>query len=268
MSSVQIALPAVHVSSPASCESPASRCCALAERCVVRLVALLTRLTDQTPLPRELAETITFVEADAAEVRRLLEVDDAADVRAVHDQPVRVDGLELIEASAAEAVATLVERLLDETRKALGLTSGQPIKPEHVTSGVAAVVGCIGKVALPDAKFLLALVRQELAKIPRLHRRPGPAQEAPPADGPVAPSGLRFKGQVLDDIPALEWRLLNALWQRRSLSVEDALDALYGGDSAKENALKSVKNRLNRRLMEAVVPLQVREKNGSYYLDS
>lgn len=75
-------------------------------------------------------------------------------------------------------------------------------------------------------------------------------------------------GGVMYEVSPAQWRLLDFLWNRKTVKVEDMLEALYGINYKKtDSALFSLCNRLNRELADQNCPASVHRRSGYILLD-
>jgi len=89
----------------------------------------------------------------------------------------------------------------------------------------------------------------------------------PAIDGPVAPDGFHLE-KLYDGFTKYEWRLMACLWGKKTIEEEDVLEAVYGHDhDMKENALRSLRKRLNRKLTKMQFPGEVIPINGHLALN-
>jgi hypothetical protein len=81
-------------------------------------------------------------------------------------------------------------------------------------------------------------------------------------DGPVPPDGFHLD-KLYDGFTPLEWRLMAYLWTKKAIEEDDVLEAVYGHDhDDKDDALRSVVKRINKKLRQKGFPGRVVSRNG------
>lgn len=79
----------------------------------------------------------------------------------------------------------------------------------------------------------------------------------PDKDGPVPPDLLHFKGKSIQLSPVL-WKLLNCIWDKKAVSFDDVITAVWGrGEIVAEKyySLKSSVSRLNKKIVTEGISL-------------
>jgi len=90
-------------------------------------------------------------------------------------------------------------------------------------------------------------------------------------DGPLPPplAGFVIDGITIPHVAPRELRLLNLLWEKKSVPRDEAIDFVYEVDADfKANALKCVAKRLARRLDQFNVPRSISLANGFVTLEA
>jgi len=83
-----------------------------------------------------------------------------------------------------------------------------------------------------------------------------PASKGAVKDGPAEAGVFGWKGDSYE-FSKLQWRLLNALYERGDKSEEWVLAEVFGKGKRKANALAQLQSRTNARLAAFRIPLQV-----------
>jgi len=68
------------------------------------------------------------------------------------------------------------------------------------------------------------------------------------------------------ELPPVQWRLLNALWQEHRRTLDDVAEAVWSQD-VRDDRIRSACSKLNRQLAERSLPLSVSIKSGWVILD-
>jgi hypothetical protein len=111
------------------------------------------------------------------------------------------------------------------------------------------------------------LCQQQRKAVELLNRLVGRENARDEADGPIPPCTFRLGGVVYEVSPA-QWRLLNFLWNRKPVRIEDVMEAIYGINYTKpDSALFSLCNRLNWELADQNCPASVHRRSGYLFLD-
>jgi hypothetical protein len=79
-------------------------------------------------------------------------------------------------------------------------------------------------------------------------------QELEPPDGPAPPNLLYWRGNNYD-LPPLQWRMLDYLWNRRGpVQVEDLTEHVWGNKAVADSTVRSALSTLNAQLAEIPSP--------------
>src|SRR5262249_26338995 len=90
---------------------------------------------------------------------------------------------------------------------------------------------------------------------------------APLPDGPVPPDGFSLGGVLFDGFSYLEARLLEYLWGKAAVPIQEVIEHVYGHDADnKDGALKSLVKHLSTKLTHKSCPMEVRQKSGHLIL--
>jgi hypothetical protein len=100
-----------------------------------------------------------------------------------------------------------------------------------------------------------------LARIGSLGRQAGAAVPAVELVGPHPPNQFHWNKRSCE-MPPLPWRLVNALWLKKSVLEDDVFEAVWPGATRSESALKTAISRVNTIFLEAKIPILLSRKNG------
>jgi hypothetical protein len=108
-------------------------------------------------------------------------------------------------------------------------------------------------------------------KIPvgaRARLKPQPRSGSVP-DGPSRPDRLIVNGQVYNGFPPYPFRLLEFLWGRGPVPIQEVIDHLYGSaGESKDPAFIALKKKLARLLAKNNCPLEISVRAGEVFLSS
>ena len=91
----------------------------------------------------------------------------------------------------------------------------------------------------------------------------------PEQDGPAYPDAFWFHGKRYKGFAPKGMRLLERLFGREGVSLQAAIESVYGEESdEKETAILSLQKRLSRRLLDQEAPVEVIRRDGKLYLIS
>lgn len=83
------------------------------------------------------------------------------------------------------------------------------------------------------------------------------------SDGPQPPDRFRLFGKEYKGISRDQWRLLEALWPKRTAKIDDVMEQVYGVNFKQEQeALRSLARRLTECLVLQSCPAEIVVKNG------
>jgi hypothetical protein len=89
----------------------------------------------------------------------------------------------------------------------------------------------------------------------------------PERNGPSMPNAFWVNGKRYDGFSPAAWRLLECLWGKEAVSMDDAIRHVYGGVvDGMESALRSTQKRLSRELDEKGCPVEVHRKEELFFL--
>ncbi len=90
--------------------------------------------------------------------------------------------------------------------------------------------------------------------------------EGPEENGPARPDSFWLFGKEYKAFSPKCWTLLECLWGKESVSLDQAVELVYGHDAEKESAITSAIKRLGAELLRKGCPAEVHKKNGHVYL--
>lgn len=89
----------------------------------------------------------------------------------------------------------------------------------------------------------------------------------PERDGPQLPDSFWFHGKCYKDFASLEMRLLDCLWGRDGVTIQEAIEKVYGDEAEdKDTAILSLKKRVSAKFVEQNAPLEMKCRDGRFYL--
>ena len=84
-------------------------------------------------------------------------------------------------------------------------------------------------------------------------------------DGPTDFGELWYEGELYDlKLTSLEIQMVRALWHRKPVKLESVCEAVYGDDDQRDDSIRHVKKRANKKLSQ--YKLKIISRNGSYCL--
>ncbi len=90
----------------------------------------------------------------------------------------------------------------------------------------------------------------------------------PERNGPSMPNAFWLNGKRYDGFSPAAWRLLECLWGKEAVSMDEAIRHVYGyGANGMESALKATQKRLSRELDEKGCPVEVHRKEELFFLE-
>ena len=109
--------------------------------------------------------------------------------------------------------------------------------------------------------------RMETPSAP-VHGMPAQYPDNTDPDGPVPPDRLRLSGKVYQDITKKGWLLLQCLWQREWVVIDDVMEHVYGHDYEQcDETLYSLCKRTSSLLITQGCPAEIKRKAGYIMLE-
>jgi hypothetical protein len=88
----------------------------------------------------------------------------------------------------------------------------------------------------------------------------------PERNGPSLPNAFWLNGKRYDGFSPTAWRLLECLWGKDFVSMDDAIRHVYGGGvDGMEGAIKATQKRLSRELDAKGCPVEVHRKEELFF---
>jgi hypothetical protein len=89
-----------------------------------------------------------------------------------------------------------------------------------------------------------------------------------PEDGPEPPDRLWLDGVRYEGFSSDEFLLLELIWGRSAVSVTEVIERIWGDDLKKDNALKKLRQRLNKKLRRKGAPLRIGQRHEKLYIEA
>lgn len=90
----------------------------------------------------------------------------------------------------------------------------------------------------------------------------------PMEDGPVQPGSLRFRGELHEGFTSREFYLLNCLWNKKKVTVDEAIERVYGlNRDDKDAAIIAAKKSVCAKLAAKNLPITISQTQAHFILE-